>query len=65
MVAVGKLRKPRGIKGEIYCHPLTDFVEDMRTIITDVREACNPLIVLTTIYYMTGCLLYTSDAADE
>lgn len=27
MVAVGKLRKPRGIKGEIYCHPLTDFVE--------------------------------------
>ena len=34
--------------------PLTDFVEDMRTIITDVREACNPLIVLTTIYYMTG-----------
>jgi lysophospholipase L1-like esterase len=34
--------------------PLGDFIEDMRTIIVDVREACDPLIVLTTIYYMTG-----------
>ncbi len=34
--------------------PVDDFVEDMRTIIDDVREACDPLIVLTTIYYMTS-----------
>lgn len=26
-VAIGKLQKPRGIRGEIFCHPLTDFVE--------------------------------------
>ena len=26
-VAIGKLQKPRGLKGEIFCHPLTDFVE--------------------------------------
>lgn len=34
--------------------PLGDFIEDMRTIITHVRAACNPVILLTTIYYMTG-----------
>lgn len=27
MVAIGKLRKPRGVHGEINCFPLTDFVE--------------------------------------
>lgn len=26
-VTIGKLQKPRGIRGEIFCHPLTDFVE--------------------------------------
>lgn len=26
-IAIGKLQKPRGIRGEIFCHPLTDFVE--------------------------------------
>lgn len=34
-VAIGKLQKPRGIKGEIFCHLLTDFVErfsDLETI---------------------------------
>jgi len=34
--------------------PIDEFIEDMRTIIADVRVACNPLTVLTTIYYMTG-----------
>lgn len=34
--------------------PLPDFREDMATIIRDVRTACDPVIVLTTVYYMTG-----------
>jgi lysophospholipase L1-like esterase len=47
----------------ILCYGLNDmragmdveaFREDMQTIVTDVREACAPLIVLTTVYYMTG-----------
>lgn len=34
-VVIGKLQKPRGIKGEIFCFPLTDFVErfaDLETV---------------------------------
>jgi len=38
--------------------PLNDFIDDMRTIVTDVKNACAPLIVLTTIYYMTGWKSY-------
>ena len=38
--------------------PLADFREDMATIIGDVKEACAPLILLTTIYYMTGWRSY-------
>jgi lysophospholipase L1-like esterase len=38
--------------------PLDDFIDDMRTIILDVRGACAPLIVLTTIYYMNGWKSY-------
>jgi lysophospholipase L1-like esterase len=34
--------------------PLTDFREDMATIIRDVQKACSPVTVLTTVYYMTG-----------
>jgi lysophospholipase L1-like esterase len=34
--------------------PLKDFREDMATIIRDVKKACNPVTVLTTVYYMTG-----------
>jgi lysophospholipase L1-like esterase len=34
--------------------PLEDFAEDMATILRDVKAACDPMIVLTTIYYMTG-----------
>ena len=34
--------------------PISDFIEDMRTIISDVKAACSPLVVLTTVYYMTG-----------
>jgi lysophospholipase L1-like esterase len=34
--------------------PVEDFREDMATIIRDVRKACAPVIVLTTIYYMTS-----------
>ena len=33
--------------------PVEDFIAEMRTIIRDVREACDPLIVLTTIYYLS------------
>ncbi len=33
--------------------PLDVFVEDMETIITDVRAACDPVTVLTTVYHMT------------
>jgi lysophospholipase L1-like esterase len=31
-----------------------DFREDMATIIREVKKACNPVTVLTTVYYMTG-----------
>jgi lysophospholipase L1-like esterase len=34
--------------------PLSDFREDMATIIRDVQHACAPVTVLTTVYYMTG-----------
>lgn len=34
--------------------PVADFEEDMATIIAEVKAACNPMIVLTTVYYMTG-----------
>jgi lysophospholipase L1-like esterase len=34
--------------------PVEDFREDMATIIRDVKKACNPVTVLTTVYYMTG-----------
>ncbi len=38
--------------------PLADFREDMATIIRDVKTACDPVIVLTTVYYMTGWKSY-------
>jgi len=38
--------------------PLEDFREDMATIIRDVREACSPLTVLTTVYHMTAWMSY-------
>ena len=38
--------------------PPEDFREDMAQIITDVRAACDPAIVLTTVYYMTAYDLY-------
>ena len=34
--------------------PLAVFVEDMETIIADVKAACDPVTVLTTVYHMTG-----------
>lgn len=34
--------------------PLKDFREDMATIIRDVKQACSPVTVLTTVYYMTS-----------
>jgi lysophospholipase L1-like esterase len=34
--------------------PIQDFRDDMATIIRDVKKACNPVTVLTTVYYMTG-----------
>lgn len=33
---------------------LSDFTEDMATIIRDVQKACSPVTVLTTVYHMTG-----------
>lgn len=37
---------------------LRDFREDMATILRDVRKACAPFTVLTTVYYMTGWRSY-------
>lgn len=34
--------------------PIDGFTEDMQTIITDVKATCDPVIVLTTVYHMTG-----------
>lgn len=34
--------------------PVDEFREDMATIIRDVKKACDPVTVLTTVYYMTG-----------
>jgi len=34
--------------------PVDEFIADARTIVRDVRESCEPLCVLTTVYYMTG-----------
>lgn len=38
--------------------PVGEFVEDVRTIIADVKAACDPVTVLTTVYYMTGWKSY-------
>ena len=47
----------------ILCYGLNDmrcgtsleaFTEDMETIIRDVKAACHPVTVLTTVYHMTG-----------
>jgi lysophospholipase L1-like esterase len=38
--------------------PLNDFREDMSTILRDTRDACSPMTVLTTVYYMTGWKSY-------
>jgi len=35
-----------------------DFREDMQTIIADVRAACHPVTVLTTVYHMSAYDLY-------
>lgn len=51
----------------IFCYGLNDmragmdvdeFIEDCKTILTDVNDSCHPLIVLTTIYHMTGWRSY-------
>jgi lysophospholipase L1-like esterase len=38
--------------------PVEDFRQDMREIIINVKEACNPVTVLTTVYYMSAYDLY-------
>lgn len=38
--------------------PPEDFRQDMTQIIVDVRRACDPIIVLTTVYYMSAYDLY-------
>ncbi len=35
-----------------------DFREDMQTVIGDIKEACAPVIVLTTVYHMTAFRSY-------
>ena len=35
-----------------------DFREDMQTIIGDVKDACNPVTALTTVYHMTAFRSY-------
>lgn len=37
---------------------VAEFREDMATILRDVRTACGPMMVLTTVYYMTGWKSY-------
>jgi lysophospholipase L1-like esterase len=34
--------------------PVEEFHDDMATIIRDVKKACSPVMVLTTVYYMTS-----------
>jgi lysophospholipase L1-like esterase len=36
-----------------------EFAEDMETIILDVKDQCSPVILLTSIYYMTGWKSFT------
>ena len=38
--------------------PLQDFLTDLESIVLKVRRHCNPVIVLTTVYYMTRYDLY-------
>ena len=47
----------------VFCYGLNDmragmdvdeFIDDARTILADVKAACDPVLVLTTIYHMTG-----------
>jgi lysophospholipase L1-like esterase len=47
----------------VFCYGLNDmragmdvgeFIEDASAILTDVKAVCDPVIVLTTIYHMTG-----------
>jgi lysophospholipase L1-like esterase len=38
--------------------PLDEFIGEMRTIIRDTQKECDALIVLTTVYYMTGWRSY-------
>ncbi len=38
--------------------PVDEFRQDMATIIGDVKKTCAPMIVLTTVYYMTGWKSY-------
>lgn len=38
--------------------PPEDFREDMQTIISEVKAACDPVIVLTTVYHMSAYDLY-------
>jgi len=34
--------------------PLDLFMEDLETIVRDVQQACQPLVVLVSVYHMTG-----------
>ena len=48
-VVIGKLQKPRGIEGEIFCFPLTDFLErfgDLDTITAVLPSGCREELVV-------------------
>ncbi|MBI5094304.1 MAG: hypothetical protein HZB26_17920 [Candidatus Hydrogenedentes bacterium] len=38
--------------------PVDEFADDMATIIREVKAACSPMTVLTTVYHMTGWKSY-------
>ena len=48
-VTIGKLQKPRGIRGEIFCHSLTDFVERFSELDTITAVLTNGRRVTLTI----------------
>lgn len=37
---------------------LSDFLEDLESIVVKVKKHCDPVVVLTTVYYMTAYDLY-------
>ena len=48
-VAIGKLHKPRGFRGEVFCQPLTDFVErfaELGTVTAILQSGCREKLMV-------------------